>query len=99
MSAMAQAAGRTVLVVDDDDEVRLAVADVLESEDYQVLSAGNGLEALQMLRGPGARPDVILLDMMMPVMDGWTFRAEQQKVPELASIPVLLFTAYSVSRD
>ena len=54
--------------------------------------AANGCEALNHLRTNG-HPDLILLDMMMPVMDGWTFREEQRKLPALASIPVLTVTA------
>jgi len=87
--------GRTVLVVDDDEDVRDSVAFALEDHGYLVVLAGNGRVALRMLLDD-VRPDLILLDMMMPEMDGWTFRAEQRKHPAIASIPVLVFTAFAV---
>jgi CheY-like chemotaxis protein len=87
-----------ILVVDDDADVRNTVADALEDEGFDVVTAANGGEALRQLDA-GARPDVILLDMMMPEMDGWAFRAEQQKRGELASIPVIVFTAYGIPRE
>lgn len=86
--------GRTILVVDDDADIRASVANVLEGEGYQVLGAANGREALSILAGVEERPKAILLDLMMPEMDGWAFRVEQQKVPELAAIPVVVFTAH-----
>jgi CheY-like chemotaxis protein len=89
------AAKRTILLVDDDTDLRVSVAEALEDEGHQVLHAANGREALQQLK-EGQRPDLILLDMMMPVMDGWQFRAEQQKLAELVAIPTVIFTAYNV---
>lgn len=90
---------RTVLIVDDDPDVRSSVSDALRDEGYQVHTAANGQEALSFLREGIVVPDVILLDMMMPDMDGWAFRAEQQKEPKLAGIPVLIFSAYSLPID
>lgn len=87
-----------VLVVDDDVDVRDTVADALEDDGYVVLRATNGQDALLQLEG-GARPHLILLDLMMPEMDGWTFRAEQRRVPELAAIPVVVFTAHANPRE
>lgn len=86
---------RTILVVDDDVDVRGTVAEALEEESFEVVVAANGREALDMLLA-GARPDLILLDMMMPEMDGWQFRAAQQRNPAIASIPVIVFTAYGL---
>ena len=83
-----------VLVVEDDADILHAVVQVLEDEGYAVRAAENGRVALATLREPGARlPCVILLDLMMPVMDGWAFRAEQLRDPALASIPVIVLTA------
>jgi CheY-like chemotaxis protein len=90
---------RAILVVDDDLDVRASMAHALEMEGYRVFVAGNGLEALRLLRDRGERPDLILLDMMMPVMDGWAFRAEQQKLPGIAVIRVVIFTAYDLPLD
>ena len=71
-----------------------ALVQVLEDEGYTVRAAENGRAALAALRAPGARPPcVILLDLMMPVMDGWAFRAEQLRDPLLAEIPVVVLTA------
>lgn len=90
---------RTVLIVDDDPDVRTSISDALEEEGYRVHRAANGREALRLLREGAALPDVILLDMMMPDMDGWAFRSEQQKEPRLSRIPVLIFSAYSLPID
>jgi CheY-like chemotaxis protein len=83
-----------VLVVDDDFDLRSLLIDILEQEGYRAVPAVNGAEALELLRN-GLRPALILLDMMMPVMDGWTFRAEQREDPTLADIPVVVFSAYT----
>jgi CheY-like chemotaxis protein len=88
------AVGKRVLVVDDDQDIRETLAELLTDEGYLVESASNGREALTTLRN-GVRPDVILLDLMMPVMDGYQFRDEQRADPLLASIPVIVITAGS----
>lgn len=84
----------TVLVVDDDEDIRGAVLETLEDEGYLATGAKNGRDALEQLRAaPDGHPRLILLDMMMPVMDGRTFRAELLKDPLLALIPVVIMTA------
>jgi CheY-like chemotaxis protein len=91
----AEAASR-VLVVEDDADVRAAIALFLASHGYEVLEARHGAEALALLRdaaASGPAVGLVLLDLMMPVMDGWTFRAEQLGDPALASIPVIVVTA------
>ena len=60
-----------ILVVDDDPDIRDSLREVLEDEGYDVASVGNGREALDYLKQASPRPWVILLDLMMPVMDGW----------------------------
>jgi CheY-like chemotaxis protein len=87
-----RAGGGLILVVDDDRDVRDSFVDVLTSSGYRALGAANGQLALDYLR-TAAPPSVILLDLMMPVMDGFRFRAEQLKTPELAAVPVVLITA------
>ncbi len=82
-----------VLVVDDDVHIRYAVVDALEDEGYRALCASNGAEALQVLREMPNPPALILLDLMMPVMDGWQFRAQQQRDPLLSKIPVVVVSA------
>jgi CheY-like chemotaxis protein len=83
---------KLILIVEDDVDVAESVAAVLEAEGYRTDIAANGREALEHL-GKNDHPDLILLDMMMPVMDGWKFREEQRKLHALASIPVLTVTA------
>jgi len=91
---------KTILVVYDDLEIRETIKDVLEEEGYRVDLAANGAEALAHLRtvdGSGAYPSLILLDLMMPEMNGWQFCDEQKKDPRLAIIPVLVISAASVN--
>lgn len=84
-----------VLVVDDDLAIRDSVGELLEAHGYRVERAANGIEALDKLRNHDApRPSLILLDVMMPVMDGMSFRAEQERDDELRDIPVVVFSAY-----
>ena len=87
-----------ILVVEDDLDVARLLCEVLEAEGYETAIAANGREALDHLRQNNHRPDLILLDMMMPVMDGWKFREEQRKLPGVASIPVVTVTADSDAR-
>ncbi len=81
-----------VLIVEDDLDIRDALAQILEEEGYSVQTAANGREALDQLRS-GPPPRLILLDLMMPVMNGWQFRAEQRRDPALAAIPVVVISA------
>jgi len=81
-----------ILVVEDDKNLRDSLSDALSLEGYEVVCAEHGEAALQYLR-KGARPCLILLDLMMPVMDGWAFRAAQLADPALAEIPVVILSA------
>lgn len=83
--------GRSILLVDDDAFARDTVRELLETIGYSVACACNGLDALKYLQ-QNPRPDLILCDLMMPVMNGWVFRIEQQNDPNLAGIPVILFS-------
>ncbi len=80
-----------VLVVDDDPDILDAICDILEVEHYRVARARNGLEALE--RIDKERPAVILLDLMMPVMDGVTFAHALHARPAVADIPILVISA------
>ena len=82
-----------VLVVEDDSDIRFGLAVVLEDEGYQVITAADGREALDVLRTGPVPPCLILLDLMMPRMDGWQFRTEQRRDPALASVPVVILSA------
>jgi CheY-like chemotaxis protein len=81
-----------VLIVDDDYGIRDALGQILADEGHQVASAANGREALDRLR-QGDRPCVILLDLMMPVMNGWEFIDRQRHDEELAVVPVVVISA------
>jgi signal transduction histidine kinase/CheY-like chemotaxis protein len=83
---------KVVLVVDDDADNRKTVAEVLEHEGYDVVSLQNGDEALEYLRHARRHPSCILLDLAMPVIDGWTFLRERNSNPELQTIPVIVLS-------
>ncbi len=81
----------SVLVVDDERDIREAVAEVLKDEGFEVLDATDGAEALQQLRAH--HPAVVLLDLMMPGMNGWEFCAARNLEPELSAIPIIVISA------
>lgn len=81
-----------VLVVDDDAAMRDALVTLLRNEGYEARGAPDGVEALRVLRD-GFRASLVILDMMMPKMDGWDFRVAQRRDPALADIPVVVLTA------
>jgi CheY-like chemotaxis protein len=82
-----------ILLVEDDEDIRDVVADILEQNGYHVERAIDGAEALDKLRAAAVPPKVIFLDLLMPVMDGAAFRAEQMRDPKLAAIPVVVMSA------
>lgn len=81
-----------MLIVEDDADLREMMAQLLTLEGFRAETVANGREALQYLH-EGRRPDLILLDLMMPIMDGWEFRRRQQDDPTLADVPVIVLTA------
>lgn len=82
---------KRILVVEDDQAVRESLAEVLSDDGFEVTCAANGREALERLHA--AAPALILLDLAMPVMDGWAFRAAQRRDPSVAGIPVVVLSA------
>ncbi len=80
-----------ILVVDDDPSIRGFLAEALADEGYDVKVAGNGQEALAV--ASQWQPDLILLDLMMPVLDGWGFREAQRRIERLATVPVIVLSA------
>jgi len=85
---------RIILLVEDDRDICEIVEQVLAEEGYETVAVSNGAEGLAHLRAPGTpRPFVIMLDLMLPVMDAWQFRAEQTRDAALADIPVVIFSA------
>ena len=92
MRADENSEGASILIVEDDEDVREAMVAFLEMKGYSVASAVNGKEALDYLRDTPV-PDLIITDLAMPVMDGRQFRREQLKDVRLAAIPMLVITA------
>ena len=97
MDAQVSASPPTLLVVDDDANIARALSNLLEDEGYRVVAAENGRRGLELVE-EGLRPSAIILDLMMPVMDGWDFRAEQLKDPAIRDTPVIVLTATGFSR-
>ena len=88
---------RLVLIVEDDEDVRDMLTQLLLFEGCRTIAVANGREALEYLHD-GELPTVILLDLMMPVMDGWEFRRRQQADPTLANLPVIVLSAADQTR-
>ena len=95
MSATADAVQSTglsrVLVVDDDSNIRRMIVAALKRDGYEFLEAPNGRDALDLMRAE--HPDVVVLDLMMPILSGWDVLAERQREPDLMRIPVILISA------
>jgi CheY-like chemotaxis protein len=82
-----------VLLIEDDQDLRDSLAELLRLQGFEIAAAGNGLDALLLLRSLPALPDVILLDLDMPVMDGREFRAVQRRDPVAGSVPVVVLSS------
>jgi CheY-like chemotaxis protein len=83
---------KLVFVIDDEQDLLDVTSFVLESEGYRVQTARNGAEALSLLCS-GSRPELVLLDMMMPVMNGWEFLEAISRIPTFRNIPIVVMTA------
>jgi CheY-like chemotaxis protein len=92
--ALAERAGR-VLIVDDDPDIREVIRMVLRQEGFDTTEARNGLQALRILRSSEERADVVLLDLMMPTMDGFHLRMLLREDPLLHQIPIIVMTAHA----
>ncbi len=84
----------TIMVVEDDHDIRVSVRALLEEEGYRVITVTNGLSALSALERDEDMPQLILLDLMLPVMDGWHFAERIRLNPRLATIPIAIMSAY-----
>ena len=87
-------AAKPVLIVDDEEGIRSMLKTALEMYDYRAYTAANGQEAVSVLKNE-AVPGLILLDLMMPVMNGWALREALTKNPKWADIPVVVISAFS----
>ena len=90
---------RPLLVVDDDADLREALEEVLRDAGHEVLGASNGKHALEVLGTMPVLPGLVLLDMMMPVLDGGGFARAMRQVPQWRDIPVLVFSASANARQ
>jgi CheY-like chemotaxis protein len=86
---------KVVLIVEDDEDIRQSLCYILEDEGLTTLSAGNGQEALDLLRSLIEKPSVILLDLSMPVMDGREFLQRMGRDPAISTTPVIIVSALS----
>lgn len=86
-------AGTTVLIVENDPDVREIVGEILGARGVHTMIAANGRDALDQLAVANARPDLILLDLTMPVMSGWDFLEAKAADPAIATIPVIVMSA------
>ncbi len=84
-----------ILIVDDDPEIRSTIGELLEDEGYVVEEAENGADALEVLRRMPASPCLVLLDLMMPVMNGFDVLRELAADPRLSNVPVVVLSAHS----
>lgn len=82
-----------ILVIDDDDDFRASCVEALNAAGYPASSAASGREAMALLRATSELPGLLILDVMMPELDGYAFRQEQLRDARLAAIPVLIMTA------
>lgn len=87
----------TIMVVDDEEDVRYVVRQILENSGYKVIEARNGVECLEKINEK--KPDLVLLDIMMPGLDGWGVVGEMQRDSNLKSIPVTMFTVKPLTTE
>jgi len=88
----------SILLVDDNPDVLEVIGALLQTEGYTTATASNGADALAQLRN-GLKPCLIILDLTMPVMDGWEFRAEQLADPALCNIPTIVYSAVGAVQE
>lgn len=81
------------MFVEDDADLRAVLSDILQEEGFRVVPAGDGHQALELLK-QGDKPALILLDLMMPGMDGWQLRRAISEDPKLADIPIVVMSAF-----
>ena len=90
---------KQILIIEDDHEIRSSLLEVLEEEGYSVLSAENGQQGIEVLEASETMPSLIILDLMMPVLDGYGFRRAQSAHEHYSTIPTAVFSAGYTSPD
>ncbi len=92
---------KKIMIIDDEKDVLFLLKVLIEKEGYEVIEATNGSEAYKKLTDSlnPVRPDVIILDIMMPEMDGYTFQTKLQQIDELKNIPIIILTAKGQIKD
>jgi CheY-like chemotaxis protein len=88
----------TILIVEDDEVARLGLSYLLQADGYDTVTAADGHEALERLHA-GPRPDLVLLDMILPGGDGWFFCGRRQTDPQAAAVPVVIMTGLGLAED
>lgn len=88
---------KCILIVEDDEPIRDLMSEILNRVGYTVETAGDGLQALELVKA--SPPDVIVLDLMMPIMDGWTFLRQFRTDPHCDRTPILVTSAYRELRE
>jgi CheY-like chemotaxis protein len=88
---------RSVFVIDDDDQIRESLCELLQDEGIPVLCASDGQDAVGLLTGMDPLPGLVLLDLMMPIMNGWQFLEYRVGHPRLMSVPVAVLSATPAS--
>ena len=81
------------MIIEDDPDIRAALADVIAEDGHDTITAANGREALEQLRSTHVPPCVIVLDLMMPVMDGWQFAAGLREIETMSAVPIVIVSA------
>ncbi len=89
----------SVVVVEDDDENRAAILDVLSDHGFRVVGARDGVEALELLRDRAAPPQAILIDLMMPRMNGWELQRALGENPKLAEVPIVVISVLAPATE
>lgn len=90
-------AAATILVIEGDDAVRAHLGTLLSDEGFQVALAADGREAMSLLKG--TQPSLILLAMLLPNEDGWSFMTKRRRNPDLAAVPVIIVTGLTIASD
>jgi CheY-like chemotaxis protein len=99
MDVEARGEAPVIMIVDDDEVMRELLSDLLEGSGYRVVTAIDGRQALALLEQSAVLPSMLLLDLMMPVMNGWELAAAMRSHPVLSRVPIYIMSSLSSSRQ